>query len=277
MNYADDMVVKNIIKVYDKLTNVEKNIAEFFLNNKEKSNFSSKSISEKLFVSEASLSRFAKKCGYKGFRELIYDYERSFENTKKNDSIDDMTKRVLDIYQGILNKSFKLVDESQMKRIATMLTKSSQVYVIGMGSSGIAADEFQLRFMRLGLRVEAISDSHRIKMNSALADEDTLLIGISISGKTREILEGMRIAKERGAKILFITGGNPEDYTDICDDVLRIASSKNLEIGTAISPQFPILVMVDIFYTYYLNTDLYNKSAKHTETLSALLRGEFGR
>jgi hypothetical protein len=46
--------------------------------------------------------------------------------------------------------------------------------------------------------------------------------------------------------------------------------SKNLDGGTMISPQFPILVMIDIFYTYYIENDTFFKAEKHKETLSAL-------
>ena len=70
---------KNIRNCYDEMTAVEKNIAEFFLNNTEKCDLSSKNIAKQLYVSEASLSRFAKKCGYKGYRELIFLYEKLLE------------------------------------------------------------------------------------------------------------------------------------------------------------------------------------------------------
>jgi DNA-binding MurR/RpiR family transcriptional regulator len=62
---------------------VEKTIADFFINNQKKINFSAKSVAAKLFVSEASLSRFAQKCGYRGYREFIYQYEESFVEKKE--------------------------------------------------------------------------------------------------------------------------------------------------------------------------------------------------
>ena len=50
---------------------------------KKKMDFSAKEIAKHLFVSEASLSRFAKKCGFRGYREFIYQYEESFEEKNK--------------------------------------------------------------------------------------------------------------------------------------------------------------------------------------------------
>ena len=64
---------KQTIEVtYSKMTEVEKSIADFFIDNKDVMDFSSKYISKMLYISEATLSRFAKKCGYKGYREFIF-------------------------------------------------------------------------------------------------------------------------------------------------------------------------------------------------------------
>ena len=62
MEYYVKSVVPIIESNYDKFTTVERNIADFFIQNRKKVDFSAKSIAERLFVSEASLSRFAKKC-----------------------------------------------------------------------------------------------------------------------------------------------------------------------------------------------------------------------
>lgn len=54
MEYYVKSVVPIIESNYDKFTTVERNIADFFIQNRKKVDFSSKSISERLFVSEAS-------------------------------------------------------------------------------------------------------------------------------------------------------------------------------------------------------------------------------
>ena len=61
---------------YKKMTAVERSVADFFIGNKDDMDFSSKNISRVLYVSEATLSRFSQKCGYKGYREFIFSYER---------------------------------------------------------------------------------------------------------------------------------------------------------------------------------------------------------
>lgn len=79
MIYYQNETKQNMFNSYNNMTPVERSIADFFLSNTEKMDFSSKNISKRLYVSEAALSRFSKKCGYKGYRELIFSYEKDLE------------------------------------------------------------------------------------------------------------------------------------------------------------------------------------------------------
>ena len=249
------------------MTQVEHTIANYFLNNEEMTDFSSKRISALLYVSEATLSRFAKKCGFKGYREFIFAYEKDLKE-ENNGAVSEkdislFTQKVQSSYQ-------KLLQENQIRRIAGLLNGSRRVFVYGMGSSGNVAEEFQLRFMRIGLDVTAVTDSQMIQMSAALVEEGMLVIAISLSGTTREIVESIRIAKSRNAKVIFITANPAPETAARCDEVLRVAYLKNLDTGTKISPQFSILVMIDILYSYYFANDSYFKAQKYKETLSAI-------
>ena len=63
MIYYQNETKQNMFNSYNNMTPVERSIADFFLSNTEKMDFSSKNISKRLYVSEAALSRFSKKCG----------------------------------------------------------------------------------------------------------------------------------------------------------------------------------------------------------------------
>ena len=83
-----DQYVKSIVPIievkYESFTQVEKSIADFFLTNREDVDLSAKSVSEQLFVSMAALSRFAKKCGFQGYREFIYSYKESIAESQRS-------------------------------------------------------------------------------------------------------------------------------------------------------------------------------------------------
>ena len=92
---------------YDEMTAVERSIADYFIKNKKVNDFSSKNISIKLYVSEATLSRFAKKCGYKGYREFIFSYEKDLENEDNAEAerdISEITRKVKQTYGTLMHE-----------------------------------------------------------------------------------------------------------------------------------------------------------------------------
>ena len=65
-------IISKLVDQYDDFTDTEKIIADYFLKNKKMDDFSIKNMKRKIFVSEASLSRFAQKMGFRGYREFVY-------------------------------------------------------------------------------------------------------------------------------------------------------------------------------------------------------------
>lgn len=261
-------VIPKIESNYANFTAVEKNIADFFITNRTLMDFSARAVSEKLFVSEASLSRFAKKCGYRGYREFIYQYEETF--VEKKESIRDNTRMVLNAYQELLNRCHSLVDEAQIARICRYLSKAARVVVCGRGSSGVAAREMELRFMRIGVDIDSIQDSDLMRMQAVFLNETSLVFGFSISGDTEEVLFLLREAHKNGARTVLFTARYMTETDTCCDEVVLIPSLQHLHQGNVISPQFPILVMLDICYSYYVEQDRYKKETLHDDTMKAL-------
>ncbi|MGN0371401.1 MAG: MurR/RpiR family transcriptional regulator [Enterocloster sp.] len=271
MEYYVKSVIPIIESNYDKLTAVEKTIADFFIQNRKKVDFSARAVAELLFVSEASLSRFAKKCGYRGYREFVYQYEETF--VEKQESITGNTRMVLNAYQELLNKTYSLVDEAQIARISRYLSQVDRVLVCGKGSSGLAASEMEFRFMRIGVDIDSILDTDIMRMQAVFQDKRSLVFGISISSEKEEVLFLLKEAHRRGARTVLLTANNREEFSEFCTEVILLPSLRHLNHGNVISPQFPILVMLDIIYSYYVEQDKYKKETMHDDTLRALEEG----
>ena len=273
MEYYVKSVVPIIESNYDKFTTVEKNIADFFIKNRKKIDFSAKSVAEMLYVSEASLSRFAKKCGYRGYREFVYQYEETFVG--KQESITCNTRMALNAYQELLNKTYSLMNEEQIERIANHIGKAEKVYVCGKGSSGLAASEMSVRFMRIGVNIDVLTDTDLIRMQAVFQGKGSLILGMSLSGEREDVMYLLRESYKRGAKTVLFTARNKAVFDEFCDEVVLLPSLKYLHYGNVISPQFPILVMVDILYSCFLERDKCQKETYHHDTLRAL-KGEQG-
>ena len=268
MEYYVKSVIPVIKMNYDNLTTVEKSIADFFINNQTKVDFSSRAISDRLYVSEASLSRFAKKCGYRGYREFMYQYEMTF--MPEPDSMTGDTRMVLNAYQELLNNTYSHVDEAQIARIAGYLEHSLRVLVCGRGSSGHAAAEMEIRFMRIGVNIDSLQDNDLIRMQAIFQGKQNLVFGISISGRSRAVIYLLREAHRRGARTVLITAGEDEQFREFCTEVVHIPSLRHLNHGNVISPQFPILIILDIIYSCYLQLDRGTKEKLHLHTVKAL-------
>ena len=241
MSLNKHKIIPLIESYYHTFTPLERTIADFFIHNTEEQDFSSKNISSLLYVSEASLSRFAQKCGFHGYREFIYEYKQSL-TPGPEENIPNFEVSEFNTYQELLNKSNALLDKAQMK----------------------------LRFMRIGLNIEAVTDSHIMKVNSVILDESCLVIGISVSGQTDDIISSLKAAHQRGAYTLLMTARQDKSYQEFCDETLIFASMEHLEYGNIISPQFPILLVLDVLYAHYLQIDRSKKEALHEYTIQTL-------
>ena len=252
------MYVKNIIPLmeakYNSFTDIEKNIADYFIKSNDVSELSSKVIASKLFVSEASLSRFAKKCGFSGYREFVYVYKDSFDE-RKNDS-SSLSKTVLDTYSTLLSK--------------TRSKKSTRVVACGKGSSGLVAEEMESRFMRIGIDIDSVKDTDRMRMQSVFLNDKSLVFGFSLSGTTEAVLYLLREAHLKKAKTVLFTANINQEFSKYCDEVILVASTKFLHYGNILSPQFPLLVALDVIYSELVNSDRTLKAALHDYTVKAL-------
>lgn len=269
MEKFENNVIPIIESNSDNFTNVEKRIASFFINNKEEVDFSAKSIAARLFVSEASLSRFSKKIGFPGYREFIFQYKKIL--TKEEKVVESYIKEALNTYEELLNKSYTLIDSTQIKRIVHLFNQKKRIFIYGIGSSGLAAIEMKMRFTRLGLDIEAITDSHMMAVNSVRLNENCIVIGISISRTTKEVISAMDMAKERGSATVLMTSKRLHADKELYDEVVLVAVKKNLDYGNIISPQFPVLIMIDIIYANYIRENKKQSEATYDSTLHVIL------
>lgn len=253
MNAGERSIIPIIEANYEKFTDTEKIVADFFINNKKDFNISSHNLSKKLSVSEAALSRFAQKCGYTGYREFSFEYKKS---RKIQESItDEEALFVINTYQNLLNKIYDLIDAKKIAKTSAIIKKSKNTYICGRGSSGLAAEEMSSRFRCLGVNTFSIRDNENMKIQSVFLTEKDCVIGISLSGMKSEVLYILQKGYKQGAKTVLITENNKDEYKDYCNEVILVPSLEKLNQGNLISPQFPILLIIDLIYANFINTD----------------------
>lgn len=247
---------------WPKFTTVEKKIAKYFLDTENSDDYSAKNVAALLHVSEASLSRFAKKCGFSGYREFVFLLSKSSLEPSKADDI-------LGVYKELLDKSGTLLDQSIIKQSAERISQSSRLIIAGKGSCGCTARETAFRLMRLGIDTLAISDDHEMRMAGLFRKTGETVMGFSLSGTTEEVLTLLQESHKQGAWTILITSYADDQYPDYVNDLILVPSLLHLNQGDVISPQFPILVVMDLIYQQLLNTE---RKKLHRKTLKAIGR-----
>ena len=238
---------------FEELTELEQEIARYFLQvDTIVDDLSSQQVTQKLHVSQAALTRFAKKCGFTGYREFVFQYQhQANKQDTHSHKHSPLTKRVLRSYSNLREQTQDLIDEEQLERVAQLIDDAERVYFFGTGSSGLIAREMKLRFMRLGVVCEALTDQDGFAWTTSIMDENCLVLGFSLSGTTQPVLDSLLDAMEMGAKTILFTSA-PNKNSQAYTETVLVASHSQSSYIQRISAQLPMLILIDLIYAYFL-------------------------
>lgn len=141
-----------------------------------------------------------------------------------------------------------------------------KAYVVACGSSyhaGLAAKYFINRYSDIDFEIEVASEFRY--MNPAV-DKNTLVVAISQSGETIDTLEGVRLAKKKGAYVLAITNVVGSSICRESDAVLYLNTGP--EIGVAATKTYT----AQIALLYTLNTQIIHWKGYKNEELDEVMK-----
>ncbi|MGM1033595.1 MAG: MurR/RpiR family transcriptional regulator [Bacillota bacterium] len=280
MEYLAENLIYGIECSMDKFTKTEEELAHYILQRPEEvSQLTISQIAKKLHISPATITRFCQKLAFSGFNEFRHELKRfvDLRNTPKNMKNIKQVDYFAKLYQdhlGIIDNTFHITTYDNIQKAVSFLTKANKIHVYGIGSSGIAAQEFKSKFFRIGLTVEAITDPHQSMMDAALSNEYSVVIGISISGTTKEVISAVKIAKKQGACILVFTGDKNSELSQLGDLTLLVTSKNSMHMGQNISPLLPLLLLFDLLYTELVAKDYKNRISIREKTLKVLTEND---
>jgi len=170
-------------------------------------------------VSEPTVTRFSRAVGCAGVRQLKVKLAQSLvvgriylDEPLHVD--DDRAKPTL--WQTILEEIHRAISTAErqlvlpdIERAATAIASCNKLVTFGVGGgSTMAATEAKHRFFRLGIAVSNYSDGQLMRMVAASLDKKDVVLAISATGKPRELIDAVTIAKEYGATVIAITKPN---------------------------------------------------------------------
>lgn len=217
LNQSNRKFFLRIQALYNSLKKAELRLADYVLNHPtEVANSTINELQKKSGSSYATIIRFSKKAGYTGFKEFKDSLAIDLSNAETVTNIAagyqinraDKTKAIvektflssiktLQDTQGILNIS--AIDKTVEKILG-----AREVYFIGTGISGVSAQYAVTRFFRIGISCTAETDPTIYKMRTALLKKSDVLFTISSSGRSANVVDAAKIAKENGIFVMSL-------------------------------------------------------------------------
>ena len=268
-------IVYHIRASRDRLSATEQKVADAIL--EDIAFASSASIDQlaiKAAVSIATISRFAKAVGCEDIRDLKLKLAQASavgaRFLAEVPAIEESAfySQICSDVESTLRANLARFVEEDFRAAAVLLNSARLIYIGGMGGgSTMLSDEVQFRIARLGKAVTAYHDPVLLRMLAATLTEQDVLVLLSVTGVTPELLEVADIAREYGAQIIVLTSNN-SPLASKANIVLPVVTEETDFIYKPSASRYGMLLAIDI-----LATEL--ALARKTESKELLRRVKF--
>ena len=252
-------VFDTISQSYYELTAAERRTADYVLKNRDRSQYLSiGELAEESGVAEATVSRFCRRLGYKGYNAFKLAIANasapkpaSVPDKPIRDSDDpiELARKLYAVESEAMLQTLSLLRPAELDKAVAILRDARKVLCMGQGGSMILASEAAHLFSVYDGKFVPVSDSHmQIIASATLTDADAVLF-FSFSGATKDMMETLSVVREQGAKTILITRFPRSPGAQLADVVLQCGSNESpLEHGS-VPARIAQLFLLDILFT----------------------------
>ena len=164
-------------------------------------------------VSEPTVNRMCRSFGLKGYPDFKLELAQSMargtpyvsQSVNQNDTAAQYTDKIFTSTMASLDAARHQVDSKVIERAVDYLSQAQQICFFGMGASGSVAQDALHKFFRFNIPVVAHTDSLMMRMMAAACKRGDVLVLLSFTGRTKEMVEVARIGRSAGALVIAIT------------------------------------------------------------------------
>lgn len=220
--------------VSQSLTELERRVAKYIIDHPEEVIASTLAkVSAKCGVSETTVLRVCRHAGFNGFTDMKISIAKDLstpirtfgEDMSEDDDPGTVFEKVFQSSIQCLNDTIEICDRGEFERAVELLDVANQILIIGVGPSGVLAQDLYYKLVRLRKSCSYETDSYNQLIKASVMGENDLLLCISVSGLSSDPIDTLRVAKERGVKSICITG-NASSYMALNSDVVLSVVSK---------------------------------------------------
>ncbi|HGF6561435.1 TPA: MurR/RpiR family transcriptional regulator [Providencia alcalifaciens] len=212
-------------------------------------------------VSSASVIRFARQMGYRGYPEFKVDYlsdekqhkaESLYGNLSRNDDTAQIIAKSGQLFIRAIEKSLELLEPAAVDAVAQKLVEAKRIVLFGIGSSAIVANDIFHKLIRVNKSALFSPDLHVQLSYSANLGEGDLAIAVTARGNTPEVNRMLKSAHENGCTTIALTRFGQDDAARLADLTLPYYYDEQHSQLGVITPQVLQMVIFDTLFFKYL-------------------------
>jgi DNA-binding MurR/RpiR family transcriptional regulator len=238
--------------MYNDMGRSEKKVADWlFSHSGEVLPYSITDLASKCESSEATIVRFSKRLGCRGYQDLKITLAKEHEKkvivpmiTDSDDCFAIFEKICNDAYMS-LERTKKTLSAESMTRAAEAIAKARRIVLIGLGTSAQVAEDASNKLLRAGCNSSAYADTHMQAIAVSQLKEGDVVIGISQSGSSKDIVESMKMARAHGATTISITSKERSPIARQSDILLLTDTEETRHSSLGLNSHISRLVVID--------------------------------
>ena len=252
MNHVSCLVsIQSKIKL---LTGSEKKVADYVLENyMEVLDYTVTELAEKAKVSDATVVRFCRSVGYKGYQDLkinlaqdaIVPYKHLNTSLEKEDTPSQIARKVIRSEIETFEETVNILNMRELELAAKAIIEAKRVVFFGAGGSLMVAMDAMHKFLKIGIRCTVQMDVDVQAMESALLEQGDVAIGISHSGTNRNLMDCLRNARENGAVTIGLTTYGKSPMLKQCDYILMTSTKETMFKSESVTARIAQLSVID--------------------------------
>ncbi|EYB68159.1 RpiR family transcriptional regulator [Deinococcus phoenicis] len=206
-------------------------------------------------VSEATVTRLCRKLGFAGFHAFkiaLASDVASREAIPDLDGTPDPTAQLVRQTCRVLEDTTQLVNPAVLDGVAQAIARAPRVELTGQGNSGLVAQYFAHRLMRIGITAIACADPHTAAVSVSTLPRGGVVIGISSSGSTIDTVQHLRLAQAHGHYTVALTHRASSPVTRYASAVLFTAAQEAPLTDSVLATLSSQTLMLELLYTAIL-------------------------
>lgn len=217
-------VVENLKSCYANFSASEKKIADYILKYPDKAvNCNVSELANASGTSDATIIRFCKHVGYSGYYQLRITLSRELgriDQAYDAEQCEGTIMGTLQKFAANIQSMARKIDEKTFQECARLIENCHYVHIVATGNTTPLAHHVGFRLGRLGIR----STFHMITEYSlndlVLAQEDDIVLAISQSGTSKQVVKAMELAMERKIPTIAVVGYEYSPVSRLADYLL---------------------------------------------------------